>query len=195
VGDVQVAQGDLAGAMRSYRDSLAIADRLAKSDPSNADWQRDLSGSFKSIGDVQLKQGDLAGALRSYRDSLAIADRLAKSDPSNFDWQSDLLNVVGRIGSLAYRFVLAHDFARALETADHAITVAPNMTWLYSNRAHALMFLGRPDEARAIYLQYRGTKVQFEKSWEAVILEDFSQLRNEKLTHPLMDEIEQQFRQ
>ena len=43
IGDVQVAQGDLAGALKSYRDSLAITDRLAQSDPGNAGWQRDLS--------------------------------------------------------------------------------------------------------------------------------------------------------
>jgi tetratricopeptide (TPR) repeat protein len=150
--------------------------------------------SFEKVGEVQAAQGDLAGALTSYRDSLAIADRLAKSDPGNAGWQRDLQYVVKRIGSLAYRFVLAHDSARALEAADQAITVAPNVTWLYANRAHALMFLGRPDEARAIYLHYRETK-QDEKSWETAILEDFSELRNAKLTHPLMDEIEQQFRQ
>jgi eukaryotic-like serine/threonine-protein kinase len=37
VGNVQVAQGDLAGALKSYNDSLAIAERLANSDPSNAE--------------------------------------------------------------------------------------------------------------------------------------------------------------
>jgi hypothetical protein len=40
---VQVDQGDLAGALTSYRDSLAIAERLAQSDPGNAGWQRNLS--------------------------------------------------------------------------------------------------------------------------------------------------------
>ena len=67
VGDVQVAQGDLAGALKSYRDGLAISDRLAKSDPGNAGWQRDLSVSYDKVGDVQVAQGDLAGALKSYR--------------------------------------------------------------------------------------------------------------------------------
>ena len=74
IGDVQVAQGDLAGALKSYRDSLAIIDRLAQSDPGNAGWQRDLSVSYEKIGDVQMAQGDLAGALDSYRDSLAIIE-------------------------------------------------------------------------------------------------------------------------
>lgn len=66
VGDVQVAQGDLAGALTSYRDSLAIRDRLADADPGNAGWQRDLSVSLNKVGDVQVAQRDLAGALTSY---------------------------------------------------------------------------------------------------------------------------------
>ena len=40
VGDVLMAQGNLAEALKSYRDGLAVADRLAKSDPENVDWQR-----------------------------------------------------------------------------------------------------------------------------------------------------------
>ena len=91
--------------------------------------------------------------------------------------------------------MLAQDFASALEAADQAIAVAPNLTWLYANRAHALMFLDRLAQARSIYLQYRGTsKVGGEKSWEAVILEQFATLRKANLTRPLMNEIEQRFR-
>jgi tetratricopeptide (TPR) repeat protein len=90
IGDVQVAQGDLAGALKSYRDGLTIADRLAASDPGNPGWQHDLSVSYNKIGDVQVEQGDLAGALKSYRDSLAIRERLAASDPGNAGWQHDL---------------------------------------------------------------------------------------------------------
>jgi hypothetical protein len=68
VGDALGAQGDLAGALKSYRDGLAIRDRLAKSDPSNTAWQRELGASLVRIGNVQGTQGDLAGALKSYRD-------------------------------------------------------------------------------------------------------------------------------
>ena len=76
--------------MKSYRDGLAIRERLAKSDPGNAEWQSDLSNSFVAIGDVLAKQSNLPGALKSYRDGLEIRIRLAKSDPSNAEWQSDL---------------------------------------------------------------------------------------------------------
>ncbi len=63
----------------------------------------------------------------------------------------------------------------AMDAADQAIALAPQATWLYAIRAHALMFLGRIDEARALYLKYRGEKnVMAGKSWEAIILEGFA---------------------
>ena len=64
VGDVQVAQGDLAGALKSYRDSLAIRERLAKSDPGNAGWQRDLSVSYAKLGSTFRLAGEKARRTR-----------------------------------------------------------------------------------------------------------------------------------
>ena len=158
------------------------------------EWQRDLSVSYDKVGDVLVAQGKLDEALKAYRDSLAIAERLAATDRSNTQWQNDLQFSIGRIGDLAYRFVLARNFARALEASDQAISLAPDQIWLYTNRAHALMFLNRVDEARALYLHYRGEKnVQTGKSWETSVLEDFAELRKAGLTHPLMDEIEKRF--
>jgi hypothetical protein len=50
------------------------------------------------------------------------------------------------------------------------------------------------DEARALYLRYRGEKnVQDGKPWETVVLEDFAELRKAGLTDPLMDEIKDRF--
>ena len=95
-----VAQGNLPEALKSYRDSLAISDRLAKSDPGNAGWQRDLSVSYDKVGDVLVAQGNLPEALKSYRDGLAIADRLAKSDPGNAGWQRDLSVSFNKVGDV-----------------------------------------------------------------------------------------------
>jgi tetratricopeptide (TPR) repeat protein len=194
LGYIRVQRGDLAGALKSYRDGLAIAERLATSDPGNTGWQRDLSVSYDRVGDVQVAQGDLAGALKSYRDSLAIAERLATSDPGNVQWRNDLQYTIDQIGGLAYGFVLAGDFTNALDAADQVAAIARDQIWLHINRAHALMFLGRVDEARAVYLAHRGAKkVQGEISWETAVIEDFAELRAAKLTHPLMDEIEKRF--
>jgi tetratricopeptide (TPR) repeat protein len=100
LGDIERKRGDLAGALKSYNDSLAIADRLAKSGPGNAGWQRDLSVVYEKLGDVQKAQGDLARALKSYNDGLAIRDRLAKSGPGNAGWQRDLSASYDRVGDV-----------------------------------------------------------------------------------------------
>ena len=50
-------------ALGSYRVSLAIVERLARADPGNAAWQRDLSVFHNKIGDVLVAQGYLVDAL------------------------------------------------------------------------------------------------------------------------------------
>jgi tetratricopeptide (TPR) repeat protein len=100
VGNVQIAQGDLAGALKSYRDSLGIRKRLAGQDPGTARWQSDLSVSYNKVGDVQSVQGDLAGAFKSYRDSLGIFEKLAKQDPDNAGWQRNLSVSYNKVGDV-----------------------------------------------------------------------------------------------
>jgi hypothetical protein len=58
---------------------------LAKVDPENASWQRDLLLSYSKVGDVLMAQGNVAKALKSYRDGLAVADRLAESKAHDGD--------------------------------------------------------------------------------------------------------------
>jgi hypothetical protein len=90
--------------------------------------------------------------------------------------------------------VLAQNFARALEASDLVISLAPDEIWFHMNRAHALMFLKRVEEARAVYLRYRGEKNVLDgKLWDTLVLEDFAELRKAGLHHPLMDEIEKRF--
>ena len=98
-GDILRDEGKLGPALKSYGASLAIFEKLAKQDASNAGWQRDLSVSYNKVGDVQSAQGDLAGALKTSRDSLAIRQKLAKQDPGNADWQADLAFSYWRTGT------------------------------------------------------------------------------------------------
>ena len=90
MGDIAEQRGDLGAALITYHEAETVADRLAKSDPGNAGWQRDLSVSYDKVGDVQVAQGNLGAALTSYQAALTIRDRLAKSDPGNAGWQYDL---------------------------------------------------------------------------------------------------------
>jgi hypothetical protein len=52
------------------------------------------------------------------------------------------------------------------------------------------MFLGRVDEARALYLRYRDEQqVRVDRSWKAVVVRAFAEMHAAGLVHPLMDEI------
>ncbi len=97
---MQVAQGDLAGALTSYRDSLAIRDRLAKSDPGNAGWQRDLAISFSKLASVYLAQNDDARGREAREGGRAIMVKLVALSPDNATWKSDLAWFDGRIAAL-----------------------------------------------------------------------------------------------
>jgi tetratricopeptide (TPR) repeat protein len=97
LGDLLVTTAALDQAVNAFRHSLAVTERLAKADPGNAGWQRDLSVSHNKIGDVQVEQGDLAAALTSYQASHDIFERLAKADPGNAGWQRDLALSYGRV--------------------------------------------------------------------------------------------------
>ncbi len=98
--DYYLTRGETSAALEACRKGQETAERLAKADPSNAGWQRDLSVGYEKVGDVLAAQGALAEALSAYRDSLAIAERLAKADPSNAGWQRDLSVGYNKVGDV-----------------------------------------------------------------------------------------------
>lgn len=97
---MQKAQGDLKAALKSYSDGLAIIDRLANADPSNAEWQRDLSGSFAKLASVHRQSGDSAKALEAFQQGHEIS-RLTKLSPDNAVWKQDLAWIDRQIKELA----------------------------------------------------------------------------------------------
>jgi hypothetical protein len=98
------------------------------------------------------------------------------------------------LGGLTWRALFAKAFTKALTAADRAHALLPHNLMIESNRAHALMFLERGKESKAIYLAYKGKPMsqQDAKLWERVIAEDFAELRKAGLAHPMMAEIEKE---
>jgi tetratricopeptide (TPR) repeat protein len=104
-GDVLVAQGDCPGAQAAYQAGLAIAEGLAKRDPANTGWQRDLFISQSKVADVLMVQGDGPSALKAYQAVLSTNEGLAKRDPANTEWQRDLSVSNNRIGDVLVEVV------------------------------------------------------------------------------------------
>jgi TPR repeat protein len=94
---------------------------------------------------------------------------------------------------VAWDALLARDFTSALSASERAHKLSPDDLIIETNRAHALLFLGRTGEARALYLTYKTkpTSPNGGKLWDAAIADDFVELRKAGLAHPLMPEIQQ----
>ena len=134
LGDVARSQGSLASARRLYETAAATAEPIAKSNPGNTTWQRDLSVSHNKIGDVLVAQGDFAGALKAFNASLAVVDLLAKSNPGNTVWQRDVTISHNKIGDVLVAQGNLPDalkaFSAALAIRDRLVKADPgNAGW------------------------------------------------------------------
>lgn len=98
----------------------------------------------------------------------------------------------GELARASLLALLAGDADRALQLAEQAEARMPEDLSIRAARGHALMVVGRTDEARSIYLANQGKTVrsQYGKPWVRVVFEDFGRLRRAKLALPLMAEIE-----
>jgi TPR repeat protein len=92
---------------------------------------------------------------------------------------------------VAWHALFAREFRKAFTVADRAHALLPNELTIEACRAHALMFLGRGKESKALYLAHKG-KEQAGKPWERTIVEDFAEFRKAGLTHPMMADIEKE---
>lgn len=105
VGDVQgnpanANLGDLAGALASYRRSLAIAQRLALAAPGDARALRDLGVGYSKIGEALVGTADTARALESFRLALEIFERQAAADPASARARQDVALAAQWIGDV-----------------------------------------------------------------------------------------------
>lgn len=130
LADLARVRGDLAGAEKGYRSSLALRERLVRVDPRNLQWQRDLGLSQEAIGNVLKAQGDLAGAESAYRSSLAVMHSLVRADPSNPLFQRDLAISQTNIGDV---LIAQRDLAGAKSAYLSSLAVMEGLVQTYPN--------------------------------------------------------------
>ena len=108
--------------------------------------------------------------------------------------------VATEYGNYADKTVRAGHFRMALKEADLGIkfaraapdllSIRPDLIWIRVNRAHALMFLDRKEEAIAEHTLGRGTMLPGHGPWETVVLKDFVEYSEDGRKHGLMPVIE-----
>ena len=98
------------------------------------------------------------------------------------------------LNNVAWRALFAREFTKALTAADRAHALFRDDLMIVTNRAHALMFLGRGEDSKALYLGHKGKPLSERDTtlWERIIVEDFAEFRRAGLTHPMMADIEKE---
>ncbi|GAB1716917.1 MAG: Tetratricopeptide TPR_2 [Nitrobacter sp.] len=194
IGDVLVMQGKLPDALKSFRDVLAIRERLASAEPDNIERQSDLSMSHEKIGDVLAVQGKLPEALEAFRKQLAVAQRLANAAPDNADLQLGLSLSHEKIGEAlmaqgklpealeAFRSQLeiTEQLARAADTDD--TPWQRDRTLSYDRVGEVLMAQGKLPEALEVLRDGLAIKERLAKAhpdntgWQRSLLRSYDRI-------------------
>jgi eukaryotic-like serine/threonine-protein kinase len=97
--DVRSNLGNTAGALQSFRKSLAIRQALAHARPDDPQVRSDLAEAYTKVGDVLLQTGDHIEALKNMDQALEIRKQLATASPHDKDAQLNLAIVYDGIGN------------------------------------------------------------------------------------------------
>jgi tetratricopeptide (TPR) repeat protein len=158
VGNVQLATGDAAGALLTFRAGQRVIQRIGVLAPTNIDVKRDLQISASRVGEALDATGDHAGALVEYRAELAIAMDVATREPSAIT-RSDLamayndlggaLEAAGdRSGALA-QFRAGDQLAKEIVERDPSNGTMKRQRWAFLANISELTLEGDPVAALA----------------------------------------------
>ena len=168
-------------AIGHYEEALKIRRQLFPSG-----FHTDIASSLNDLGNATSSLGGAENVLRAighYEEALKIRRQLFPTDSL----------AAPALGNLAFNRILVAQYAEALRDAREALKLDPSRTWIRTNEAHALLFLGRFEEALAIYSKFKDERINPSMSFRDAVLSDFARFKKAGLSHADMEKIEKLF--
>ena len=186
----------IALAMETLAKGSKVAARLAAAQPDNADAKEHAAwfeGRIAALPHVKARaQVTAAFNARNYPLTAAAQEKVVtaiekaertKAGRPGPETATELLYLT------SYR-LFARDFKGALAASERGLSIQPGRLQLILAKGHALMFLGRAEEARTLYRQYVGQPIwEGGMPWEEIVPTDFEAFEKYGITHPQMAEI------
>lgn len=161
LGDMLQADGDLQGALTSFRHALDVAQRLQQRSP-GAKNARQVAVAHNHVAVILDLLGDRAGSLSSSRESLEIYRQLLNADPRNELMQRGVAMADLNVGT---QLALGGESTAGLRAVDEGVTIAQSMVaadpknlrdvstlaGMYEGRGDVHMQLHEPQLAEAEY--------------------------------------------
>lgn len=133
-------------ALAAYQKSLVLYDRVAKADPGNERYQREVSFAHKHVGGVLSTMGRLDEALEHYRQALAIDEAQLAAHPDNINARffitytyNDTALILKKRGDLDG--ALAY-YRKTLDIRNAMVTADPKDTRARAGVANTLAYIG-----------------------------------------------------
>lgn len=109
-----------------------------------------------------------------------------------YENEATIPDMISSYGNLSCYYLFVKEFPKAEESARNGIDLAhkhqmdSTALWINTNLAHALLFQGKFEEARTIYLQYKDQPYpqEPEKTFRELFLKDFDELEKAGMMHP-----------
>jgi predicted Zn-dependent protease len=128
--------------------------RVIRLDPDRADYKLVLASLEAVMPRLKISEAAEGGR---YTEALHLQEQLTAKV------EADEIQASGKPGettadelnSVAWHAVFAGEPAKAMAAAERSLTLRPGNLAVETNRAHALMYLDRADEARALYLAFK----------------------------------------
>jgi len=90
LADLAVARGEGGQAEELYRKSLATREALARAEPANTGYQRDVSVSYERLADLAVARGEAAQAEELYRKAASRRRAVFAREPERVDLAEEL---------------------------------------------------------------------------------------------------------
>jgi hypothetical protein len=177
---------------QNYKKALSNLKELESSgkfEPLESYWVAVVESKLRKLKiERRFNAGEFDGAL-------SIAEEEAQQrELEQSSGQGSVRATAEALNNVAHYALFARRPDKALKSSEKAVALAPNLTWLAINRAHALMFLGRREEALAAYREHNGESLHNRGDWGALVVRDFRDFRAHGLDHPMIPEIERLFK-
>jgi tetratricopeptide (TPR) repeat protein len=178
--------GKTAERLQAFNRAVQVYRELMQKEPQVRPWHYTLARSLYKRAEAISEQSkeNHEAMLADYREASILLRDLQKSSDSN-DTNEMLVNSL--IGISVNALFVGRD-EEALAAAEEALELSPGNLRIVINKAHALMYLERADEALRLYQEHKG-KPLFSETWEKSIAHDFAELKAARGAHPLMDRV------
>ena len=134
-------------AKNGYVAAIEIFKALAENNPDKQEYAELLENAYDRFAYYLQKapNGSMLGSYDYYKRALTVRLNM-DSNSSNYSGQ-----LAKRYGQLAWAALLIQKFEDAKENAEQGIKADSGKTWIQINLAHALLYLGKTEEAFALY--------------------------------------------